>query len=172
MYKNDVTENDDEEFMEVTEEILNASDKKTIARITGDNMEEMNDLIVTFGTETDDKILFEVNEKRFNAGTSSEEKEEQIDSNPKLEVGRDVGNALIAVVNDECELLDEPKHTTAGVISSNKSPAFKVHPKNNLNVSSTGKMDVEYDLDEIPEVSIGKLVGIYSSLWNTIFENR
>ena len=107
MYNNDVTENADEEFMEVTEEISNASDKKTIARITGNNMEEMNDFIVTFGKETDDKLLFEENEKRFHAGTCSEENESKRKEN--IPSPTENGDAAIENDKDQCRNLTSLK---------------------------------------------------------------
>ena len=117
MYNNDVTENEDEEFVKATEEILNASDMKSIARITGDNMEERNDFIVTFGKENDGKLLFAVNEKRFHAGTSSEENENRRKEN--IPSPTENGDAAIENNEDQCEKSDAIKMLFKGIFLEN-----------------------------------------------------
>ena len=83
----------------------------------------------------------------------------KIDKNPKLEGGCDVGNAL-AVVNDEGELLDDPKHIAAETSSSKDTPGSKLGHQKDLNVKCTSDMEVEHNLDEIFEVSTGELVNV------------
>ena len=80
------------------------------------------------------------------------QKEEKIDNNPKLEVGRNVGNAL-AVVNDESKLLDDPKQAIAEISSSKETPASKLRHQKDLNIKFTSEMEVEHNLHEIFEIS-------------------
>ena len=86
--------------------------------------------------------------------------EKQIDKNPKVEASSDDGNADKALVNDEIKLLDDQEHTTAKMSSSKDTPASKRQHKKDIVVRFASKLEVEDDLDGIPEVSTSKPVGI------------